>query len=84
VTKFKVQKAQDSAPVKRGRKPIYPFGQMDIGDEFICPSDHRGTKRNKQNTPYVSRAAYSYGHNHDKIFSSATQPDKSVRIVRLG
>lgn len=55
-----------------GRKSIYPFGEMEVGDSFFVPSIAAQTVRS---------AAHTYGLKHRVKFSSYKEGD-GVRIWR--
>lgn len=62
----------------QGRKPIYPFGEMAVGDiqEFPAPGGGAQSK--------AVRAAHKYGERNGMKFLSETQPCKTlVRIRRV-
>lgn len=58
----------------RGRKPVYPFSKMKIGDSFLVP--------NKKITSFSSVAA-TYGANHNKHLVCRTE-GTGVRCWYLG
>jgi hypothetical protein len=42
-------------PVRRGRKPTWPFAEMEVGDSFVVPASRREKAR---------LAAANYAHRH--------------------
>lgn len=38
---YQVEKGIELVNVERGRKGIYPFRQMEIGDSFVCEFERR-------------------------------------------
>jgi hypothetical protein len=64
---------EKAVPLPRvaGRQPIYPFGEMEIGDSFVAAGQ-----------PRVRAAAYIFGRNHNKRFASRVTPD-GIRVWRI-
>ena len=82
---FKIEKDVPMSPAAdRGRPPIYPFGQMEIGDSFAIPADADGYSSgvNGQRRHKVRIAASAYGKAHGLRFATRMLPDGSVRIWR--
>lgn len=58
----------------RGRPPIYPFGDMDVGDSIFIESQHMG------GSAYL--AAMQHGRLHSKKFSGRSV-EGGIRIWRV-
>jgi hypothetical protein len=68
---YKIEKGIPIPPRRCGRKPRYPFGQMEIGDSVIVEIISG------------ARAATTYGRRHGKKFQSEKQADGKYRVWRV-
>lgn len=84
---FKIQDAKDvpDNPVRpSGRRSIYPFAGMKVGQVFVVPADHPGTSQATSNgMSRVGQAAHAYGKHNNMKFKTGRQVDGSVRVERI-
>lgn len=68
-----------------GRHSVkYPFGEMAVGDAFLCPADHPGAQRSARgHGPRIVTAAHNWGRVNGAKFSCFRQPDGSIRVERV-
>lgn len=57
--KFKIENNMPMPPLSHGRRAVYPFAQLEIGQSFDCDTDK------------VVQAAYKYGKRNGKRFYTA-------------
>ena len=57
-------------------KPVFPFGDMEVGDSIFFPDEPKGARSN----PCVS--AHNHGARHGKKFSGRKEGD-GVRVWRI-
>ena len=74
---FKVEKAvKPFKPItaRVGRRPIYPFGSMEVGDSFLV--------KQIENAQTARNSAWAYGKNHGRKFTARTV-ENGLRIWRI-
>lgn len=70
----KIEKNVPIPPISRGRKPIYPFAEMSIGDSVLF----EGKSVNQMNSAYQS---YRKIHPHIKLTIRKTK--EGTRVWRI-
>lgn len=78
MSEFKIEKGLPVIMGKRGKKPKYPFGAMEIGDSFFVADDDEGKA--------VSRArvtAHTFSNRHSEYKFTCSKLDGGLRIWRV-
>lgn len=68
---YKIEKAIPIPKAEQGRKQMYPFGEMKVGDSFTFPEEKLGS---------VSQSAHTYGYRNGVKFSVRK---KHLRVWRV-
>jgi hypothetical protein len=69
---------------RKGRKPLYPFGLMEVNDYFDVPASHPGAQKSVKFTNCrVQSAAHAYARKHGFKFETWRLANGSIRICRI-
>lgn len=83
---FEVKKAAD-IPVDKntavGKRTEFPFADMEVGDAFLVPADHRGAEKVGAGGSRVGSAANYWRRRYGAKFATNRQKDGSIRVERI-
>lgn len=74
--KYKIEKGVPMPNAMVGRKELYPFSLMDVGDSFFVPTE------TQRELLHVRSNATTQTHRTDKKFSTRTV-DGGIRVWRV-
>lgn len=82
---FEIIKNAEIPQDRRGRQPIYPFAQMEVGDGFDAPRDKgvKGKKDLRLAAIYGAAAGYRAKYNSAAKFAIRILDENTVRCVRI-
>lgn len=80
----KVYKIEKDVPIpKRGRKPMYPFGDMDVGDSFVFANPYSRSAQSRAGCAIRTWMKHSPIENvTDRIYITR-RVDNTVRVWRI-
>lgn len=70
---FQIERGIPIPTYRRGRRGLYPFREMKVGDSFVVEKTKKAS---------AQRAASFYGKNHGQVFTARSVPE-GVRIWRV-
>lgn len=74
MSEFQIEKGVPVQAKRIGKKPRFPFAEMEVGDSFTVPITARGS---------VSASALYWTRKTGYMFVCRTTSDKTVRVWRV-